>query len=136
MCLAWLVQPLSRLLALMWFARRVPIRPSGSTPVTQQKVLPPRRPTARHHAISTSATVTPYGVFLSLWRCNRAPQVAAITIAKLLSGGCARLRSILGGALAGLEDAAVDHDGPSDPAQSCWRSQPPPAFSTCGPAAS
>ena len=54
MCLACLVQPFSRLLALMWFARRVLIRPSGSTPVTQQKVLPPRRPTDRHHAISTS----------------------------------------------------------------------------------
>ena len=79
MCLACLVQPFSRLLALMWFARRVLIKFSGSTPVTQQKVLPPRRPTDRHHAISTSATVTPYGVFLSLRRCNRAPQVAAIT---------------------------------------------------------
>src|SRR6516164_933549 len=74
-----LVQPFSRLLALMWFAKRVLIKFSGSTPVTQQKVLPPRRPTDRHHAISTSATVTPYGVFLSLWRWNRAPRVAAIT---------------------------------------------------------
>ena len=62
MCLACLVQPFSRLLALMWFARRVLIKFSGSTPVTQQKVLPPRRATDRHHAISTSATVTPYGV--------------------------------------------------------------------------
>ena len=79
MCLACLVQPFSRLLALMWFAKRVLIKFSGSTPVTQQKVLPPRRPTDRHHAISTSATVTPYGVFLSLWRWNRAPRVAAIT---------------------------------------------------------
>jgi hypothetical protein len=31
-----------------------------------KKVFPPRRATDRHHAISTSATVTPYGVFLSL----------------------------------------------------------------------
>src|SRR5262245_18247606 len=31
-----------------------------------KKVLPPRRPTDQHHAISTSATVTPCGVFLSL----------------------------------------------------------------------
>src|SRR5262245_32641658 len=32
-----------------------------------------------------------------------------------LSGDCARLRLILGGAMAGLIDAAVDHDGPGDP---------------------
>src|SRR5215468_7398246 len=38
-----------------------------------KKVFPPRRPTDQHHAISTSATVTPYGVFLSLRRCNRVP---------------------------------------------------------------
>ena len=50
----------------------------------------------------TSKTVT-YGVFLSLRRCNRAPPAAAITLSpSLLSGGCARLRSILGGAIAGL----------------------------------
>ena len=74
------------------------------------------RPTDRHHEISTSATVTPYGVFLSLWRCNRVPQVPGdYPIAKPLSGGRARLHSILGGAMAGLVDAAVDHDGPSNP---------------------
>src|SRR3974390_3104367 len=50
-----LVQPFSRLLALMWFARWVLIKCMGSTPVTQGKVLPPRRPTDQHHAISTSA---------------------------------------------------------------------------------
>jgi hypothetical protein len=33
MCLACLVQPLSRLLALMWFARWVLIKSLGSTPV-------------------------------------------------------------------------------------------------------
>jgi len=60
-----LVQPFSRLLALMWFARWVLIRFMGSTPFG--KVLPPRRPTDRHHAISTSRKpVTPYGVFLAL----------------------------------------------------------------------
>src|SRR5215510_13033678 len=72
-----------------------------------KKVFPPRRPTDQHHAISTSATVTPYGVFLSLRRCNRARCP--------LSGDHARLGSILGGAMAGLVDAAVDHDGPGDP---------------------
>ena len=29
-----------------------------------KKVLPPRRPTDRHHAISTSATETPFGYLL------------------------------------------------------------------------
>jgi hypothetical protein len=51
-----LVQPFSRLLALMWFARRVLITNKGSTPLTRKKALPPRRPTDRHHAVCTSAT--------------------------------------------------------------------------------
>jgi hypothetical protein len=51
-----LVQPFSRLLALMWFARRVLITNMGSTPLTRKKALPPRRPTDRHHAVCTSAT--------------------------------------------------------------------------------
>src|SRR5215467_993642 len=60
--------------------------------------------------------VTPYGVFLSLWCRNRVPRCGDHPIAKpLLSGSHARLRSILGGAMAGLVDAAVDHDGPGDP---------------------
>ena len=46
----------SRLLALMWFARWVLIIFIGSTPRDPKKVLPPRRPTDQHHAISTSAT--------------------------------------------------------------------------------
>ena len=87
MCLACLVQPFSRLLAPMWFARRVLIRPSGSTPVTQQKVLPPRRPTDRHHAISTSATrdaLRRVPLALALQSCAAA---AAITPSpSLLSG--------------------------------------------------
>jgi hypothetical protein len=63
----------------------------------------------------TSKTVT-YGVFLSLWRCNRAPPLRRFPPSpSLLSGSRARLRSILGGAMAGLVDAAVDHDGPGDP---------------------
>jgi hypothetical protein len=51
-----LVQPFSRLLALMWFAMRVLITNMGSTPLTRKKALPPRRPTDRHHAVCTSAT--------------------------------------------------------------------------------
>src|SRR5262245_2138231 len=54
MCLACLVQPFSRLLALMCFARWVLIKFMGSTPVARRR-FPPRRPTDRHHAISTSA---------------------------------------------------------------------------------
>ena len=82
-----------------------------------KKVFPPRRATDQHHAISTSATVTPLtacssrsGVAIVRRRCGDHP------IAKpLLSGSRARLRSILGSAIAGLVDAAVDHDGPGDP---------------------
>src|SRR5262245_10192760 len=59
-------------------------------------------------------SVTPYGVFLSLWRCHRAPPLRRSPIGHL-SGSRARLRSILGGAMAGLVDATVDHDGPGDP---------------------
>jgi hypothetical protein len=36
MCLACLVQPFSRLLALMWFARWVLIKILGSTPATEE----------------------------------------------------------------------------------------------------
>src|SRR5262245_39387742 len=43
----------------MRFARRVLIKSVGSTSRDPKKVFPPRRPTVRHHAISTSATVTP-----------------------------------------------------------------------------
>jgi len=55
MCLACWCRHSSRLLALMWFARWVLIIYMGSTPVTQTKVLPPRRPTDQHHTMSTSA---------------------------------------------------------------------------------
>jgi hypothetical protein len=106
-----LVQPFARLLALMWFARWVLITYMGSTPVTQKKVLPPRRPTDQHHAISTSATrdaLRRVPLALALQWCAAA---AAITPSpSLLSGSRARLRSILGGAMAGLIDAAVDHE--------------------------
>src|SRR5262245_10477021 len=47
---------ISRLLALMWFARWVLINSVGSTSRDPKKVFPPRRPTDQHHAISTSAT--------------------------------------------------------------------------------
>src|SRR6516165_7473663 len=100
----------------MWFARWVLIKYMGSTPVTATKVLPPRRPTDRHHAISTSAThdaLRRVPLAVALQSCAAA---AAITPSpSLLAGSRARLRSILGGAMAGLVDAAVDHDGPGDP---------------------
>src|SRR5262249_16317800 len=76
---------------------------------------PPRRPTDQHHAISTSATVTPYGVFLSLWRFNRSQRCGDHPSPSHLSSDRVRLRSILGGAMAGLVDAAVNHDPPGDP---------------------
>jgi hypothetical protein len=68
-----LVQPSARLLALMWLARQVLIIHQGSTPVTWGKFS---RLDDRPIDIMPSAPpqpVTPYGVFLSLWRCNRAP---------------------------------------------------------------
>src|SRR5262245_25603064 len=107
MCLACWCSHCSRLLALMWFARWVLIKGMGSRPMTQRRFS---RLDDRPINIMPSAPpqpVTPYGVFLSLWRCNRA--------AAHLSGDRARLGSILGGAMAGLVDAAVDHEGPGDP---------------------
>jgi hypothetical protein len=115
MCLACGCSPFSRLLALMWFARRVLIKPLGWTPVTQQKVLPPRRPTYRHHAISTSATRDAFRrvpLALALRSCAAAAPITASP--SPLSGSHARPRSILWGAMAGLVDAAVDHDGPGE----------------------
>ena len=73
MCLACLVQPFSRLLALMWFARRVLIKYLGSTPVTHRRFS---RLDDRPIDIMPSAPpqpVTPYGAFLSLCVGNRAP---------------------------------------------------------------
>src|SRR6516165_10023673 len=100
----------------MWFARWVLIKYMGSTPVTQKKVLPPRRPTDQHHAISTSATrdaLRRVPLALALQSCAAA---AAITPSPSLSSGRhARLRSILGGAMASLIDATVDHEDPGDP---------------------
>src|SRR5262245_19135762 len=116
MCLACWRSHCSRLLALMWFARRVLIISLGSTPVTRRRFS---RLDAQPINIMPSAPpqpVTPYGVFLSLWRCNPCAAAAAITPSpSLLFGSRARLRSILGGAMAGLVDAAMDHDGPGDP---------------------
>src|SRR5262245_29316207 len=81
-----------------------------------KKVFPPRRPTDQHHAISTSATrdaLRRVPLALALQWCTA---VAAITPSpSLLFGSRARLPSILGGAMAGLVDATVDHDGPGDP---------------------
>src|SRR5215510_14043035 len=73
MCLACWCSHSSRLLALMWFARWVLIKFMGSTPVTLRRFS---RLDDRPINIMPSAPpqpVTPYGVFLSLWRCNRAP---------------------------------------------------------------
>src|SRR5262245_19296766 len=109
MCLACWCSHCSRLLALMWFARWVLITFMGSTPVTIRRFS---RLDDRPINIMPSAPpqpVTPCGVFLS-------PQVAAITHCQaFLPSGRARLRSILGGAIAGVVDAAVDHDGPGHP---------------------
>jgi hypothetical protein len=81
-----------------------------------KKVFPPRRPTDQHHAISTSATrdaLRRVRLALALQSCAAA---AAITPSpSLLCGSRARRRSILGGAMPRLVDAAVDHDGPGDP---------------------
>src|SRR5262245_2294107 len=113
MCLACWCSHSSRLLALMWFARWVLIKSMGSTSRDPKKVLPPRRPTDQHHAISTSATRdalrrVPLALALQC-RCGQSPY------RQVLSGDRARLRSILGGAMAGLVDPAVNHDGPGDP---------------------
>jgi len=74
-----------------------------------KKVLPPRRPTDQHHAISTSATRD------ALRRVPLAAGRGDYPCQAFLSSGRARLGSILGGAIAGVVDAAVDHDGPGDP---------------------
>src|SRR5262245_28527175 len=89
-----LVQPFSRPRALMWFARWVLIKGMGSTPRDPKKVLPPRRPTDQHHAISTSATRDAFRRVLSLWRCNGAPQLAAITRSPSISYSVAAHASV------------------------------------------
>src|SRR5262249_61322911 len=73
MCLTCWCSHSSRLLALMWFARRGLIKGMGSTPVTQRRfshlddrpinIIPSAPP----------QTVTPYDVFVSLSRCNLSP---------------------------------------------------------------
>jgi hypothetical protein len=68
-----LVQPFSTAAGLDVVREAGPDQGCGLDTRDRWKVLPPRRPTDQHHAISTSATWTPYGVFISLWRCNRAP---------------------------------------------------------------
>jgi hypothetical protein len=73
MCLACWCSHFSRLLALMWFARWVLIKNMGSKPVTQRRFS---RLDDRPINIMPSAPpqpVTPYGVFLSFWRCNLSP---------------------------------------------------------------
>jgi hypothetical protein len=49
-------------------------------------------------------------VFLSLWRCNRAPPLRDYLIAKPLIRQPRTPALDLGGAMAGLVDAAVDHE--------------------------
>src|SRR5262245_29234401 len=99
----------------MWFAMWVLIKGLGSIPVTYRRFS---RLDDRPIDIMPSAPpqpVTPYGVFLSLWCCNRAPSLRRSPPSPShLSGDCARLGPILGGAMAGLVDA-VDHDRPGDP---------------------
>src|SRR5215475_10097014 len=59
--------------------------------------------------------MTPCGVFLLLWHCNRAPPLRRSPHRQALSGNHARLRAILDRAMTRLVDAAVDHDCPRDP---------------------
>src|SRR5215467_15465783 len=116
MCLACWCSHSSRLLALMWFARWVLDHLPGLDTRDPKKVFPPRRPTDQHHAISTSATCDALRRVPLAQAMQSCTAAAAITPSpSLLSGSRARLRSILGGAIAGLVDAAVDHDGPGDP---------------------
>ena len=91
-----------------------------------------RSPSCHQH-LRNRAALRRMSLALSLKLCAAA---AIIPSPSLLAGSRACLRSILGGAMAGLVDAAVDHDGPGDPRGLVGRSQPPPAFSTCGRAAS
>src|SRR5262252_10537829 len=103
MCLACWCSHCSRLLALMWFARWVLINYMSSTPVTQRRFS---RLDDRPINIMPSAPpqlVTPYGVFLLLWRCNCVPQFAAVTPSPSLSSG-SRARTLLLDHLGGVMD--------------------------------
>src|SRR6516165_1386296 len=93
MCLACWCSHSSRLLALMWFARWVLTTYMGSTPVTPE---------------CSSCS----GIAIVRRRCGDHPVAKPFIIS---SGRHARLRSILGGAMASLIDATVDHEDPGDP---------------------
>ena len=84
MCLACWCSHSSRLLALMWFARWVLINYMGSTPVTCRRFSRLDDRPINIMPSAPSATVTPYGVFLLLWRYNRAPPLRRSPIAEPL----------------------------------------------------
>jgi len=73
MCLACWCSHSSRLLALMWFARRVLIKGMGSTPVTQRRFSHLDDRPINIMPSAPPQPVTPYDVFVSLWRCDLAP---------------------------------------------------------------
>ena len=122
--LSWRGDDCGRVRSCVWPVGAAIVRPAGADVVREvgpdhihgldtldyKKVLPP------HHAISTSAirdTLPCVPLALALQSCAAA---AAITsLPSLLSGNRARLRSILGGAMAGLVDATAHHEDPGDP---------------------
>src|SRR5262245_61189394 len=136
MCLACWCSHCSRLLALMWFARWVLIKAWARHPVDPKKVLPPRRPTDQHHAISTSATrdaLRRIPLALALQSCAAA---AAITHRQASVTQQSRAPPLeLGGADARPGGRRLAPSGPRRSARSCWRSRLPPAWPTCGRAA-
>ena len=68
----------------MWFARWVLINYMGSTPVTCRRFSRLDDRPINIMPSAPSATVTPYGVFLLLWRYNRAPPLQRSPIAEPL----------------------------------------------------
>jgi hypothetical protein len=108
-----LVQPVSRLLALMWFARWVLINRLGSTDPRRFSRLDDRPINIMPSASPQPVTPSAYPLAPALNLC--AASGAITPSPSLLAGSGTRLRSILSGAMAGLVDAAIDHDGPGDP---------------------
>src|SRR4029077_8148619 len=117
MCLACRCSHSSRLLALMWFARWVLIKGMGST-TRDPKKGSPASTTDRINIMPSAPpqfrdALRRVPLALALQSC--APPHDHLSPSHFIRQPRARLRSILGGAVAGLVDAAVDHDGPGDP---------------------
>src|SRR5262249_56168129 len=107
------VQPILTAAGLDVVREAGPDQGSGLDTRDRWKVLPLRRPTDQHHAISTSATrdaLRRIRLALALQSC--AAGRGDLPIAKpLLSGSRPRLRSIFTAPMPALPDAAMDHDG-------------------------